>query len=374
MQFTINRDTLLSNLNNVGKALSSKTPMPILTGVKIDVKSEYLTLTASNGEVSIQTKIETGINLRIEKEGTCVLPGKFLIDIVRKVVSKNIDITLSEETTVKILAEKSNFSLNVLDGSVYPDINFEEIGSCITLDSTNFKQLIRKTTFAASVSENRVILTGLYFVTNGNKMEAIATDSYRMAKKYMIFDHEYPTLSAVIPSKSLDELNRIIEDNEEIVEMYFAKTKVLFKYKNVLYLTRLLDGTFPNTTSLVPVNFLLSIKFNKQELTNAIDRAALFTTNETSNIIKMTIKGNESVEIASTTNQIGTVLEELTPIECSKNMAFRIAFSSKYFLDAIKVFDSSEITLHFTGEIKPFIITGDDDINMIQLILPVRSS
>ena len=125
---------------------------------------------------------------------------------------------------------------------------------------------------------------------------------------------------------------------------------------------------------MIPTNFLTSIKFNKNELISAIERAAIFTNIDTSNIIQMTLNGDKTVEVTSPTNEIGAAQEEITPIDCTNVVPFQIAFSSKYFLEAVRVFDSSEITIHFTGEIKPFIITGEHDHKLIQLILPVRAS
>lgn len=375
MKFTINRDLLLSNLNNVSKALSTKTAMPVLTGIKLDVRHDSISLTASNNEISIQTTMKDKKQLRIEEEGSVLLPGKILIDMVRKVESKEIDFSTFEENIVKILADRTNFTLNVLDKTNYPLISFTDSDTFITLDALNLKTIIKKTTFATSLSESRVILTGVSFSSEGTKMEAIATDSFRLAKKYMIFDKEYPKVSVIIPAKSLDELNKIItDDNESLVEIHFNKTKALFKYKNLLYQTRLIEGTFPNTNSLIPSDFLTSIKFNKTELLSAIDRAALFTNLESSNIIKLILNPDKTVELTSTSNEIGAVLEELIPLECSNVVPFQIAFSAKYFLDAIRSFDSSEVTVHFTGEIKPFIVTGEYDTNLIQLILPVRVS
>ncbi len=273
---------------------------------------------------------------------------------------------------VKILADRSNFTLNVLDKEAFPLISFDDSPVHLALDVLNLKQIIKKTTFAASISESRMVLTGVAFSTNESKMEAIATDSFRLAKKYMIFDRQYPKISVVIPSKSLDELNKVIEEIDQMVHIHFFSTKVLFKYKNILFQTRLIEGVFPNTSSLIPTEFMSSLRFGKQELLSAIERASLFTSSESTNIIKMTLTNEGSVEITSTSNEIGAVLEEITPLQCSKVVPFQIAFSSKFFMDALRAFDSAEVTIHFTGEIKPFIITGEYDVNHIQLILPVR--
>ncbi len=372
MKFSINREILLQNLNHVSKALSTKPQMPILTGIKIDVKEDCITLTASNAEISIQTKIKSDSNVQIDKTGVVVLPGKYLQEIVRRVDAKTIDIVSFEENMVKILADRSNFTLNVLDKETFPYLSFEESDISVNIDVLNLKQIIKKTTFAASLSESRMVLTGVSFATKDNKLEVISTDSFRLAKKFMIFDKNYQTINVVIPSKSLDELNKILDEADESVNIYFTKTKALFKYKSILFQTRLIEGVFPNTSSLIPNDFLTDIKFNKHELISAIDRASLFTSSETTSIIKLTLTNEGTIEITSTSNEIGAVLEEIYPLDLSNLIPFQIAFSSKYFLDAIKSFDSNEISIHFTGEIKPFIIKGEYDINHLQLILPVR--
>lgn len=374
MKFVINRDLLLLNLTYVSRALSTKTPMPVLTGIKIEVHDSAVFLTASNNEISIQTVIRDKRLLKIEEDGLVIVPGKYFIEMIRKIEAKDVDFSTFEENVVKILADRSNFTLNALEKDNYPLISFADSDTVVTIDVGNLKSIIRKTTFATSLSETRVILTGVSVVAEGRKLEVIATDSFRLAKKYIITDTEFPKINVVIPSKSMDELNRIIDENEAPIEIHFTPSKALFKYKNILFQTRLIDGSFPNTSNLIPVDFLTSIKFNKNELISAIERASLFSTFDSSSIIKFTLNSDKTIEIASTTNEIGAVKEEVVPLGCSNVLNFQIAFSSKYLLEAIRSMDSTEISVHFTGEIKPFIITGDYDINLTQLILPVRVS
>lgn len=375
MKLTINRDVLLNNLNHVSRALSTKPQMPILTGIKLDVKKDYLTITASNAEISIQATVHNNTaDVSIEEVGVVVLPGKYLQEIVRRIDAKTIDIVTFEDNIVKILTDRSNFTLNAMDKNTFPLISFDETEIFVNLDVINLKQIIKKTTFAASLSESRMVLTGVSFATDENKLEVISTDSFRLAKKFMIFEKSNPKINVIIPGRSLDELNKILDENDESVNIYFSKTKALFKYKNILFLTRLIEGGYPNTSSLIPTVFMTSIKFLKQDLVATIERASLFTSLDSSNIIKLNLNADRIVEISSTSNEIGAVLEEIHPIDCSNIIPFQIAFSSKYFLDALKSFDSPEVTIHFTGEIKPFIMTGEYDVNHIQLILPVRVS
>jgi len=373
MNFTINRDLLLQNLNNVSKAISSKIQMPGLAGVKFNVFNDYILLTASNNEISIQTKINDANYLKVQEEGEFVVQGKYLLEIIRKTNSQDVDFITFEDTAIKILAGKSHFTLNCLDLDSFPSISFADSALNFTLDAINVKQLIRKTTFATSLSESRPILTGVSLSTNDKRLEVVATDSFRLAKKFINTENQYPNINIIIPSRSLDELFKILEDLEEPVEIHCTSTKALFKYRNLLFQTRLIDGVYPNVDQLIPSNFITNIKFNKEELIASIERVAIFVTNDLSNIIKMSLKEEGTVELASTTNQIGVAKDEITPLDCSDVFPFEIAFSSKYFLDALRAIDSKEITIHFTGEIKPFTITGEKDYNLVQLILPVRA-
>ena len=183
MKFTISREILLYNLNQVSRALSTKPQMPILTGVKIDVRSHIILITASNSEISIQAKINASQQVLIEEEGSYVLPGKYLLEIVRKTDSDNIVFVSFEENSVKILAGKSTFTLNMMEKELFPYISFDETDQKITLDALNLKQFIKKTSFATSDSESKMVLTGVSFTSTESKLEATATDSFRLAKK-----------------------------------------------------------------------------------------------------------------------------------------------------------------------------------------------
>ncbi len=374
MKFSIDRNYLLHNLNYVFRGVSSKPQMPILTGIKLEVKENGIILTSSNSDISIQAILNETNHFNIMETGTVVLPGKYLLDGLRKTDAQSVSFTLFEKNNVKIIAAKATFTLNVLDKDAFPYISFDESPTTLVLDAINVKQIIKKTAFATSISESKMVLTGVSLSTNGPKLEAIATDSFRLAKKYIICDVENPQINLIIPSKNLEELNKILEEVEEMVHIHFFKTKVIFKYKNIVFSSRLIEGTFPNTNSLIPTEYITSVKFNKNELISVIDRASLFNANDTTSIIKLIMNGAENIEINSVSNEIGVTSEEITPISCTNKLSFQIAFSSKYFLDAIKAFDSNEITIHLTGEIKPFIITGEYDVNHIQLILPVRVS
>ncbi|MBQ8292621.1 MAG: DNA polymerase III subunit beta [Bacilli bacterium] len=372
MKFTINRDLLLDALNNVSRGLSSKTPMPVLTGIKIEVSKEDITLITTNREISVKVVLNKVENIDILEDGVCVVPGKYFIDIIKKLEGDTVEFTLFDANTIKIISERTTFTLISLDYSNYPNINFSVNSEPIILGSKVLKNYIRQTAFAAGVNESRMILTGVCLETNQNKLQMIATDSYRLAKKVSLSENPYPKTKIIIPSKSIEELSKILEDESEDVKVYFANNRALFEYKNISFITRLIEGTFPDTSSIIPTEHIVEIKFNKPLLLSTVDRASLFTTQNNGSIIKMSTDANGVVQIASISTEIGKVVEEIVPLNIDKKGHFQIAFSAKYFLEAIKAFDGTEIVIKFTGELKPFLLTSPDDENFVQVILPVR--
>lgn len=372
MRFNISKQTLLQVLNDVAHGLSYKTPMPVLTGIKIDAFMDTLTFTTSNREISVQVKLEKEDSFEIEEDGTCVVPGKYFLEIAKKIEEDRINFVLFEESTIKITTDKTDFTLVALDKDAFPIISFNKIGNPITIKGNILKKAIRQTNFAAGLSEARMILTGVCFEINNNSLDIIATDSYRLAKKHITLESEYNHTKINIPNKALDELEKILTDSEDPIEIYLISNKALIYYKGISFITRLIEGNFPDTSALFPKEELTKLIFKKSELLSTVDRVALFTNMDSSNIVKVVIKPNKAVQIASSNNEIGRVIEEIIPENVPNINNFQTAFSAKYFIEALKSFEGNTVEIRFTGEIKPFVITSNKEDGLIQLILPVR--
>ena len=373
MQFRIDREKLLSILQTVSKGLSVKTPMPVLTGIHLKATNEELIFTTTNKEISIRSIIENNSDyLTIYETGECVIPGKYFLEIVKKAEGLTIDFSLYEGNIAKIVSERSDFTLTTHDKNNFPETNFELKGSEIELPAKELKQLIKQTSFAAASSESRIILTSVNFTFTKNKLEVTATDSFRLAKKAIETNLDLDETKLNIPSKALDELIKIIGDKQEKVIISFGNNKILFKLEDTYFMTRLVEGVYPNTSSLFPNNYLLSTIFNKSDLLNAADRASLFTSESDLSIVKLRFTTDKRAELSSNSTEIGKVVEEVNLLEMSEIMAFEIAFSSKYLIDALKAIEGELVEINFTGEIKPVVINGKNDKSALQLILPVR--
>ncbi len=373
MNFSIETDVLLNNLLISQKALSTKTPAPYLQGIKFEVNENEIVMITSNSDISIKIVVKDE-SLKIETTGEVLIPGKVFVDFIRKLDKGPVDISVIDNNVLQIHSHNTDLSLNLLNVEDYPEINFVMNEVPIKLDSKIMKSVIKQTTFATSTIENRPILTGVNIRVENDKLVAIATDSFRLSQKKIDIPKNFEKMNVVIPGRSLDELSKILEMDLEEILIHLNHKSILFEYGNILFQSRLLEGNFPETTRLIPVEFPIIIKFKTNDLNIAVERASLLSMKDSMNsIVKLYLKPDNTVEITSNSPEIGRVVEEVFPVEKAVGTSIKIAFSSKYFLDALKTFESDEVLVKFTGEIRPFIIESTDEPGLIQLILPVRT-
>ena len=233
------------------------------------------------------------------------------------------------------------------------------------------KTIINQTVFAISNQELRPLLTGLNLKITGDILECIATDSYRLSKKTLKLDAPVVgDINIVIPGKNIIELEKILNDDED-VEIHIFNNKILFKYKNIIFQSNLLSGTYPNTSNLIPTEFEITSSVNLNDFFAAIDRASLLTQGKDKNIVIMKIENNDMV-INSYASEIGKVEEKLV-VSSTDNASINISFSSKYMLEALKVFKSENVDILLNNDVKPIIIKSKDDDSLFELILPIKT-
>ena len=372
MKFTIKKEILLENLNYVSHAISTKNVIPVLAGIKFDLTDEGLYLVASDNEIDIKVFIDKKYIDNIEKTGSIVIQGKFLLEIVRKLPDGEINLEVIDGLKIMLYNKNSNFNLNGIDPDEFPNLNIEKSNKPIVLDKKVIKTMFNQTIYATSTQESRPILTGINFKIENDKMECVATDSYRLAKKIVDLDNTVDNLiNIVVPGKNIGELSKILNDEDENVEIHIFSNKILFKFDNILFQSRLLNGTFPDTSRLIPQEFELEIKADLNEFYNVIDRVALLTTEKEKNVIKFETNGNEVI-VSSNTPEIGNVEDRLS-ITKNNDKEIKIAFSSKFMMEALKTINSKDIRILLNSDVKPIILKTDDDENLIQLLLPIKT-
>lgn len=375
MKLTIKKDILLDALNKVSKAISTKNLIPVLAGIKFELKKKKLTLTASDNDITIQTviNINNDEDIKVEKEGSIIIQGKYILDIVRKLPDKYINIEVVDELKILIYTENSEFNLNGISEEEYPNINLDESKTKTLIKNSVFKSIVNQTAFASSNEETKPVLTGINFNIVGDVLECNSTDSYRLARKVVKLDKTTDeNYNIVIPSHNIIEFSRILdEDLDENIEMHISGNKVLFIYKNIKFQSRLINGTYPNTSNLISNEEFLIISSKLTDLYNVIDRASILTSDKEKNTVTLETNGN-ILTLKSSSQEIGRV-EEKMEITKNNDEDIRISFSAKYMMEALKSFSTETVELHFVGEVKPILVKSSEDETLTQLVLPIRT-
>ena len=374
MKFTIKREILLDALNKVSKAISTKNLIPVLSGIKFELKKKKLVLTASDNDITIQTTIESlkEEDFKIENEGSIIISGKYILDIVRKLPDEYINIEVIDDLKILIYTANSEFNLNGISESEYPNIGLEESKKKIDVKASVLKSIVYQTAFASSNEESKPVLTGINFNIVGDMLEVNSTDSYRLARKVVKLDKvSEENYNIVIPSHNLVEFTKILDGEIEDVELHIFNNKILLKSGNLKFESRLINGTYPNTSNLLPDDSFLVINTNLNDFYNVIDRVSILTSDKEKNIVTLETDGNTLI-LKSSSVEVGRVEEKMT-INKNNDENIKISFSARYMMEALKSFQTENVELHFVGEIKPILIKSKEDETLTQLVLPIRT-
>lgn len=377
MHFTIDRQKLMASIQEVMVAVSSRAAIPILTGIKLEATEKGITLTGSDSNISIESFIpaEEDETIFVEdiQPGSIVLQAQYFPQIIRKLPENTVRIETDNEFNVTIKSGKALYNLNGQDAEEYPKLPKLQANEQFEIPTDLLKSMIKQTVFAISVMETRPILTGVHLQLQGGQLTVTATDSHRLASRTAQLENITINIpSIVIPGKSLDELNKILDDTEETVQISITNNLILFKTKNLYFLSRLLDGKYPETSRLIPDDNKTRLHIKTRDLLQTIDRASLLAKEERNNVVKLSTQGTDRIEITSNSPEVGQVAEEMG-LESFSGEELNISFSAKYMIDALRAVECDEISIDFTGAMRPFIIRPTNGDPILQLIVPVRT-
>ena len=379
MKFTINRPAFISQLNNVLRAISSKTTIPILTGLKLVVDKERIVLTGSNSDITIESVIDASnpdYDLTVEDPGAIVLPARFFSEIVKKLPDKQVTIEVTSGFQADITSGTAKFQINGQDAENFPHLPEVETDKTITLPNDVLKEVIRQTVIAVSKQESRPILAGIHITLHDGLLTAVATDSHRLAQRKVALNDVDNGIDfdVIIPGKSMNELSGMISDVDEDVQVQVTENQILFIFGNTHFYSRLLEGNYPETSQLIPKTADTTVELDAGSFLASIERASLLSHESRNDVVKLTLKPSENlVRISSDSPDIGTVEEEVATTSLDGN-DLEISFNPNYMKDALRSFGQTTVKISFTSPLRPFtLVPTEDGENFVHLITPVRT-
>lgn len=367
MKFKCSQNVLTKALNIVSKAVTSRTTMPILKGILLEVSENgILKMSASDLDITIEETIQ----VEETEPGSVVVQSKLFGDIIRKLPNADVTVELADGN-VMIQCMHSNFSIIGISSDEFPNIkDIEGENESITFNKSILKDMIRKTSFAASIDESKGVITGILIELLSDGINMIAIDGYRMAitREAMVNLKEK---NVIISAKIMNEISKILSDasdEDQDVKMLLNDKKAIFMIGSVKIVLRLLEGEFIKYKDVLPKDNRIKVKVNRTDLMESIERASLLSKEGKNNLIKLSVK--DTIITITSKSEEGNVREDV--IITKEGEDIEIGFNAKYILDVLKSIDDDEVYMYFNTPITPCLVEPIEGEAFEYLILPVR--
>lgn len=364
MNIICDKSKLLDGINIVLKAIPGKSTMAILECLVIEAKNNIIKLIANDLEIGIETVIEG----QIVEEGNVAIGAKVFSDIIRKLPSEQVEISVNENYQLFIKCGKAKFNIAAKPTDEFPYLPQIVKEKHVEISQFTLKDIIRQTVFSISDNENTKVMTGELFEITANKLKVVSLDGHRISIRNVELNNSYDNISVIIPGKTLIEINKILNGGvDDIVKIYFTDKHILFEFESTVVLSRLIEGEYYKIDKMLSSDYETKITVNKKEMLDSIDRTTLLMKEAEKKPVIIDIKDN-SMGLAMNSS-IGSMDEEIDAVKEGKDIL--IGFNPRFLIDALRVIDDEEITLYMINPKAPCFIR-DKDESYIYLILPVN--
>lgn len=357
-------------VQSVQKAVATKTPLPILTGIYLSASNNRLELQATDYEIAISCSIEANV----EQPGKVVVSGRYFQELVRRLPGETVEISSSQEdSTVRISCNSANFNLLNLPAEEFPVIErIQSSTNTFTIKDNVLRDLIKKTVFACATDESRPIFTGGLFEAENDSIKMVGTNTHRLAlKKDTITPIEVPA-KLIIPAKILNELARTLNSDTPIdVTVSWEKGNVAFAFDDIYLKSRLIEGTFPDYNRVIPPAFETVVSFETHLFLDAAERVSLMAKDGDYNIVKFRFE-QDSIILSSNNPDVGKASETVASV--MQGQPIEIAFNAKYMTDILKNLGCDKATISLNTSVSPACVKPADSDKYTYVITPVRTS
>lgn len=376
MEVIVNNECFSKAVSDVCRAISFKSSLPILTGIHLVADGNSLTLIGGNTEIFIKKTISPimdGVKvLDIIEKGNVVLSGRYLNEIVKKLPG-DIHVKVKNNQLVMLQSEGIVTSLNSFLSEEYPNLPKTTDANSCKVPRQDLIEMIKQTAFAASTGNLHPILTGVRMTIMDNHLSFAATNSHRLAFKKIEIQSDLNT-NIIVPSKTLNELIKLMYDGDDEIKIFITNSYIVFTTKNTYLFSRLIEGSYPNIDGLLPQEFKTTIKVNRIQFLNGMDRASLFASEWKNNNVHLEMKEESKLTISSMSSEVGKIQETQPVLAINGDSNFRITLNGNFLLEMLKVIKEDEITLNFSGSMKPVLIKSVGNPSNYYIISPVRSN
>ena len=369
MKFSVNQKDLQNSLNYCQGVIEKRSTLPILANVLLEAKNQNLKITATDLDLIFIQNIS---NIEISEEGETTTSCSIMYDIVRKFNNeKKIIFNLVSENKINVESDKSSFNLNCLKASEFPitEANFRD--NEFTLNSKKLLKLLNKCKFSVSNDETRHYLSGifLHLTDNENKkfLTAVATDSHRMAISKTLLEDEINFEPIILPKKTIFQLCSLLDDYDGNVKISNLKSKIKFEFNNIILMSKLIDGKFPNYFQVIPKENQKKLEIDLKPFLTSVDRVASVSLDKKDGL-RMNLKNN-NLDLSVNNSNSGDGKESLS-VKFEHDLD--ISFNPRYLIDVASNMDGNKIEIFLKESGSPALIKDPSDFDSIYVIMPMK--
>ena len=374
MKISCLQENLSKGLALVGRAVATRSTLPVLSNILIATDQSRLKLSATNLEVGINC----WIGAKIEREGATTVPARILADLVNSLPPERIDLELITRTqTLNIKSGRFEANVKGIDAQEFPLITVPEEDNRIHVDADLLRQMIDQVAFAAATEETRPVLTGVLADMAPDKLTFVGADGYRLSIRSIALEAgPQQPLSVIIPARALQELRRVSTEADKPVEILVApnRSQIFFHMPDVDLVSQLVEGTFPDYRQIIPATHSTRTTLNTADLLKAVRTAFIFA-RDTNNITRVQIVPNREVGV-------GRVIVSATSAEHGDNVSeidatiegapLDIAFNARYMIEVLNVIDTAQVTLETRDPSSPGVIRPVGGGDFLHIIMPMH--
>lgn len=366
LKFNIAKDDLVKALNTASKGMSSRSTLPILSGVLVEASQDgTLVFQTTDLEISIKHSVSADV---IEA-GRTVVPGKLFADIVKTLPDAAVTVSSSQDRT-QIDCMEASFTLSSLNPADFPYFPEVSASTSVSLPTGQLAGVVKKVGKAVSRDESRAVLTGILFSVEGGVVRLAATDSYRLAVADMpLQGYEGDEFQAIVPGKIFEDVTKLALDDESVT-IGFSDNQIVFQFGSTVLVSRKIEGNYPNYKQLIPAEHAISVKVDTSALVTAIRRVALLAQAHTPVRFRIS-EADQDVTISARTQDVGGATETIEATVEGDDI--EIAFNHQYVLDGLSAIEGDTI-IELQTPLKPGIFKSSEDAGFLYLAMPVRLS
>jgi len=367
MKIRCSRVVLVNALSALSRITPARPTQPILGGFMMFTKDNSLLLQATDLELSLTMTVPA----EVESEGCAVVTGRHLTELIRRIPDGDLTIQLMEDTQqLEVLYGQASVHISTWSVADFPALPSLPEQNRITMEGAKLKRILRKVSVAAASQEVRPNYAGVYIQFQSGKLKLVATDSYRLAFLSLPYQEEIPDFTLFVPVRPLGEVNRLLDD-DQLLEIFWDQSTIGFQTKIFIMTARLMDAQFPAYEKVIPKEYRLRVRVNKELLGNTLERAVLFNELPSQQAV-VNLKFDESALIISAeAAQVGSIREEI-PFDSMEGEPCEALFTTRYLLDPLKVIDHDQVFLCLNGPRDAAVYLDEGDESYTHLILPVR--